>query len=116
MASPHDRIYILLAAEDLESAERSGSYRAASLAAEGFIHASRRGQLPRVANKYYRSASDLRLMHIEQAKVRAEIRWEPAAGSLYPHIYGALNMDAVERTTVVARGDNGDWTFDHLSE
>jgi uncharacterized protein (DUF952 family) len=44
--------------------------------------------------------------------VTAEIRWEPATGGLYPHIYGPLNMNAVEKTTVVSRGENGEWNFD----
>ena len=108
MTSADDRIYILIAADDLEIARRAGTYRAASLAVEGFIHASLRNQLARVANKYYSTASDLRLMHIDPARVAAEIRWEPAAGSMYPHIYGPLNMDAVVKTTAVARGENGE--------
>ncbi|HEX3999572.1 MAG TPA: DUF952 domain-containing protein [Pirellulales bacterium] len=104
-----DHIYILIAADDLRIAERSGVYRATSLAAEGFIHASPRNQLARVANKYYRSAGDLRLLHIDPERVAAEIRWEPAAGSLYPHIYGPLNMDAVVGTTAVLRAESGQW-------
>ena len=45
MTSADDRIYILIAADDLEIARRAGTYRAASLAVEGFIHASLRNQL-----------------------------------------------------------------------
>jgi len=108
MTATDDRIYIFIAADDYELARQAGSYRAASLAVEGFIHASPRNQLARVANKYYSTASDLRLMHIDPARVAAEIRWEPAAGSLYPHIYGPLNMDAVVKTTAVATGANGE--------
>lgn len=109
MTATEDRIYILIAASDFEVARKSGFYRAASLAAEGFIHASPRGQLSRVANKYYATTSDLRLLHIDPSLVIAEIRWEPAAGSLYPHIYGALNMDAVVNATVVSRAESGEW-------
>jgi uncharacterized protein (DUF952 family) len=112
MTATDDRIYILIAADDLALAEQTGSYRAASLAVEGFIHASPRNQLGRVANKYYSAAADLRLLHIDPSLVAAEIRWEPAAGSLYPHIYGALNMDAVVQMTVVSRGADGEWGFD----
>jgi uncharacterized protein (DUF952 family) len=109
MTVTDDRIYILIAADDLSLAEQTGSYRAASLAVEGFIHASPRNQLARVANKYYSAATDLRLLHIDPKRVTAEIRWEPAAGSIYPHIYGPLDMDAVVKTTVVPRAANGEW-------
>ena len=108
MTATDDRIYILIAGKDFELARKSGFYRAASLAVEGFIHASPRDQLSRVANKFYSTATDLRLLHIDPSLVIAEIRWEPAAGSLYPHIYGPLNMDAVVKTTVVGRGENGE--------
>jgi uncharacterized protein (DUF952 family) len=109
MTATDDRIYILIAADELAIAQQTGFYRAASMAGEGFIHASPRNQLARVANKYYAAATDLRLLHVDPARVAAEIRWEPAAGSLYPHIYAPLNMDAVVKTTVVARAENGDW-------
>lgn len=112
MAATDDRIYILIAADDLSLAEQAGSYRAASLAVEGFIHASPRNQLGRVANKYYSAAADLRVLHIDPSLVAAEIRWEPATGSVYPHIYGPLNMDAVVKTTAVARADNGEWDLE----
>jgi uncharacterized protein (DUF952 family) len=69
MTSTDDRIYILIAGEDFELAVQTGSYRAASLSVEGFIHASPRSQLARVANKYYSTVSDLRLMLIDPARV-----------------------------------------------
>jgi uncharacterized protein (DUF952 family) len=112
MTSTDDRIYIFIAADDLELARQTGSYRAASLTVEGFIHASPRSQLERVANKFYSKAAELWLLHVDPARATAEIRWEPATGGLYPHIYGPLNMDAVVKTTVVSRADNGEWVPD----
>ncbi len=112
MSGESESIYILLAASDLAAAKSLGEYRAASLADEGFIHASPWNQLNRVANKYYGHAVELRVIEIDPARVRAEIRWEPASGSLYPHIYGPLNMDAVVRTGVVHREPGGAWNID----
>ncbi|HWC91034.1 MAG TPA: DUF952 domain-containing protein [Pirellulales bacterium] len=107
MTTPTDTIFVFITSRDFEHACQAGFYRPASLAADNFIHASPRNQLIRVANKFYASAADLRLLHIDPGRVTAEIRWEPATGGLYPHIYGPLNMDAVVRTTAVTRGDEG---------
>ena len=78
-----------------EQAQRSGEYRPASLAAEGFIHASEPPQVLEVANRYYAGKQDLLLLWIDPQRVDPEIRYEPVDGDLFPHIYGALNLEAV---------------------
>lgn len=103
----NSQIYVFISGEDFEQAIASGYYHPASLDTEGFVHASPADQLHRVANKFYAATSDLRLLHIDPALVAAEIRWEPATGGLYPHIYGPLNMNAVVRTTEVRREVDG---------
>ena len=97
--NPPEPIFVFVSAADWDEACRAGYYRSASLATEGFVHASPREQLVRVANKFYAQVSDLRLLEIDTGKVAAEIRWEPATGGLYPHIYGPLNVDAVVSVT-----------------
>ena len=69
MSGESESIYILLAASDLAAAKSLGEYRAASLADEGFIHASPWNQLNRVANKYYGHAVELRVIEIDPARV-----------------------------------------------
>lgn len=93
---PH--IYVLRVLEDYEEALATGTMVDASLESEGFIHASPADQLTRVANKYYRGRGRVVCCVVDPTKLRAELKWEPAAGGLYPHIYGPLNMDAVVRT------------------
>lgn len=102
-----ERIYILIAAADYEAAMSFGFHQPASMDADRFIHASPPEQLERVANKHYRDKRDVRLLHIDPELVKAEIRWERAAGGLYPHIYGPLNMDAVVRVTNVFTDSEG---------
>src|SRR5579872_4748387 len=94
-----ERIYILIAVADYDVAASAGFHRPASMDADKFIHASPPEQLERVANKYYLDKKDVRLLHIDPKLVKPEIRWEPATGGLYPHIYGPLNMDAVVRVS-----------------
>jgi len=78
-----------------EKAKAEGEYRAASLESEGFIHCSRRDQILGVVNRFYAQVPDLVLLWIDPERVRAEIRWEPADGGVFPHVYGPINLDAV---------------------
>ncbi len=81
---------------DWEAAQAAGEYRAASLETEGFIHCSRPDQVLDVVNRFYADVPDLVLLWIDPQRVGAEIRWEPADGDLFPHLYGPLDVQAVE--------------------
>ena len=94
VASP-EWIVHLCPRPDWEVAQQQGGYRANSLESEGFIHCSRPGQIVAVANQFYHAIPNLILLWIDPRAVRAEIRWEPVAEQLFPHIYGILNLDAV---------------------
>jgi uncharacterized protein (DUF952 family) len=96
-------IYLLMSPDDHDRAVREGMWAPESLREEGFIHASPADQLSRVANKHYSRFDELRVVALRVDRLIAEIRWEPAAGSLYPHIYGPANMDAVGRVTTVRK-------------
>ncbi len=90
------------------AAMASGSYRAPSLDTEGFIHLSRAHQVATVLRAFYRGQSDLVLLVVEPDRLHAPLRYEapspplaangiggPDTAQLFPHLYGALNMDAV---------------------
>ncbi len=102
----HDFIYVLMSPETLRESTKSGTYAPESLATEEFIHASPANQLTRIANKYYRDNDTVHVAVIRKTKVAAPIKWEPATGGLYPHIYGELNMDAVEQIVPFFKGDD----------
>lgn len=103
-------------------AQRDGVYRADSLTQEGFIHFSGREQVVRTANIYYAGQRDLVLLVVDPALLKSELRYEPPThtpGSTasrrdehFPHLYGALNLDAVARV-VEFPPDAGD-TWSHL--
>lgn len=77
-------------------AQKAGIYQATSLDSEGFIHCSDPAQVIWVANTFYKGQSDLVLLCIAPEKLVAELRYEEVeGGKQFPHLYGALNLDAV---------------------
>ena len=52
-----------------------------------------------VANRFYLAVSNLVLLWIDPETLTSEIRWEPADGTLFPHIYGPINLEAVMSVT-----------------
>ena len=100
-------IYLLMTAAEVDSARATGTWVSASFATEGFMHASPVDQLERVANKHYRQKLDVHVVCVRTDLLISELRWEPAAGSLYPHIYGPLNFEAVVGTVPTERNPDG---------
>jgi uncharacterized protein (DUF952 family) len=73
------------------------TYRPDSLVRDGFIHCAEAEQIMGVAQRYFLGRRDVVLLRIDPAKISAEIRYEnlSAGHELFPHIYGALNTDAI---------------------
>lgn len=84
---------------DWNNAQVRGLYQATSLEREGFIHCSTLAQVLTSAGTYFRGVGGLALLVIDPARVAAPIVYEDSygTGQQYPHIYGPLNLDAVER-------------------
>lgn len=82
-----------------KEAEAKRYYEAASLATEGFIHASKLNQVPGVLERYYAGKKDLLLLHIEEDKLTSKLLYElsTSVNEEFPHIYGAINLDAVAK-------------------
>lgn len=91
-----ERLVHLCLRKDWEQAVQAGVYRAGSLDELGFIHLSRPEQIQGVAKRYYPGVQGLVLLWIDPHKLSAEIRWEASDGQIFPHLYGALNVDAVQ--------------------
>ena len=96
----------------LWEANREADYRAASLEGQGFIHCSNADQVARSANRFYASAAELYLLHIDPALLQSALLDEPAAsGELFPHVHGPINRSAVIRVEQLRRGDDGRWHY-----
>jgi uncharacterized protein (DUF952 family) len=112
------RIYHIATRDDWDQALADGEYTRstvnATLAEEGFIHASQAAQVTRTANKFYRDVpGELLILVIDPGRLRAELRYEqvPGAELPFPHIYGPLNVDAVVATRPLAPAPDGTFAF-----
>lgn len=76
-----------------------GHYTPETFELEDFIHCSTREQIVNVANTFFTKDKDLVLLHINADAVEAEIVYENLVGGdiMFPHIYGSLNANAVEK-------------------
>ncbi len=106
-------LYHITHREDWERALEEGVYRADTLSSQGFIHCSTYTQVQAVATRYYRGQIGLVLLQIDSRKVQPMVRFENLEGGteLYPHIYGPLNLDAVEKIIELVPGPDGLFTF-----
>ncbi|WP_281556457.1 DUF952 domain-containing protein [Thalassomonas sp. RHCl1] len=109
-----DYIYLLSSKAEYQQAQQSGELVRDSLTEEGFIHASPKHQLTRIANKYYTKTIEPLVMVVDKFRITNEVKWEPATGGLYPHIYGPLNMDAVIRTVPIALNASGNFEIKNI--
>ncbi|HEX4215614.1 MAG TPA: DUF952 domain-containing protein [Candidatus Dormibacteraeota bacterium] len=111
-------IYHVAYRRSWELAVGAGDYRQSTrgltLEEEGYIHASRAGQVAATANAFFAGERDLVVLVIDEGRVRADVREEPVPGrdELYPHIYGPLNVDAVVETIPLEAGPDGLFAFD----
>lgn len=86
-------------------------YAAPSLEDEGFIHCSRVDQVERSLNKFFSNEESVIVLTIDPQLLDAELKFEEADGSVFPHIYGELPIVAVTGAEVVARGENGRFSY-----
>ena len=99
-------VYILCDEAEYKKSLVKGNLIRDSLLQEGFIHASPKDQLTRVANKHYSHFLKLLVLQIDIGLCHSVVKWEPAAGSLYPHIYGPLNMSSVVKVTLFSKNES----------
>lgn len=102
-------IYHITERTEWENAITLGEYKAPSLTEEGFIHASTLEQVIGTANLLFHGWSGLVLLVIDPDRLKSELRYElaPNTGQKFPHIYGPLNIDAVERVVAFPPGTQG---------
>ena len=98
-----DPLFHVAEAAEWEAARASGRYerstRGLSLAEVGFIHLATSNQWSGVLDRFYADhEGDLLLLRIDPARLTAPLRWEAvetATAETFPHLYGALDVEAV---------------------
>ena len=92
-----------------QEAERDGVFRGAPVdRADGYIHFSTAEQVRETAAKHFAGQDDLVLVAIDPEMLGRALRWEPSrGGALFPHLYGALALDAVRRVEELPLGRDG---------
>ena len=92
------RIYHITANAAWQAAQVQGQYEHPSLKSEGFIHCSYLDQLIETARVHYKDRLDLVLLCINPVLLQPELKVEISrSGAQFPHLYGPLNLDAVEQ-------------------
>ena len=96
-------IYHITTKQQWKSAQEKGFFDESTLHTEGFIHNSTYAQVAGVLERYYKDKADLLLMHIDETKLDAELKYElaPSVNELFPHVFGNINLTAVEKITEI---------------
>jgi uncharacterized protein (DUF952 family) len=100
-------IYHITSRQLYEASLATGIYTPPTFEQDGFIHLSQKHQVLGVANNFYKGQTGLVCLVIDPSKLRAELKYEGpvhpngkeveefSASDKFPHLYGAMNLDAV---------------------
>jgi uncharacterized protein (DUF952 family) len=89
-------IYHITTSEEWNLHLTNSTYEPHAFPKEGFIHCSTSGQVKGVLQRYYADVKNLMLLHIDESKLTASLKYEPATnGELFPHVFGPINKDAI---------------------
>jgi uncharacterized protein (DUF952 family) len=89
-------IYHIATSEDWNLHRDNATYEPGAFAREGFIHCSTHDQVPGVLQRYYSGIKNLVLLHIDESKLTATLKYEEATNKeLFPHVFGPINKDAI---------------------
>jgi uncharacterized protein (DUF952 family) len=104
-------IYHLVVPSDWQQAPQ-GPYRPNSLATEGFAHCSNADQVEWVANSFFAEQPELLVLCLDADRLTAPVRDEdPGIGERFPHIYGAIDREAIVEERRLERNERRTWSF-----
>lgn len=106
-------IYHICRQDEWAAAQAAGRYDGSSQdRADGFIHFSAADQVVASAARHRAGQDGLVLLTVDAAALGAALKWEPSrGGALFPHLYGALPLDAVRRADDLPLGADGRHRF-----
>lgn len=116
-------IFHITTTETWEKAKLNNEYTSNSLETEGFIHCSNQSQIMNIANTFYSNYEQLVILEINPEKLLSKIKWESPVHpntninhnineqEKFPHIYGVINLDAVEKIIHLCKNNQGLFEF-----
>ncbi|MBA4383353.1 MAG: DUF952 domain-containing protein [Anaerolinea sp.] len=96
-----------------KNGQEDGRYLPEGFEADGFIHCSKMNQIVGVGERYYAGQTGLLILGINPDKLTSRLVFENLIGGeeLFPHIYGPLNLEAVESTADFGVKTDGSFEF-----
>ncbi|MEI8131324.1 MAG: DUF952 domain-containing protein [Leptolinea sp.] len=105
-----DIVFHITSAKTWEICLTTGQYISDTFETEGFIHFSGKEQVVATANRYYQGKKGLLLLQVVVNRLAAKLKYEAApSGEMFPHLYGPLNLDAVEKVYPFEPEENGEF-------
>ena len=109
-------IYKICDAACWRAAEAANVFRGAGIdERDGYIHFSGAGEVRETAARHFAGAADLVLIAVDAGRLGPALKWERArGGALFPHVYGALDLDTVRWVKPLPLGADGRHAFPEL--
>jgi uncharacterized protein (DUF952 family) len=91
-------LYKIMSKQEWKTAQAQGIYEGSEVdQRDGFIHLSAAHQVRATAQKHFSGKADLVLISVAQEILGPSLKWEASrGGDLFPHIYGPLQLDAID--------------------
>ena len=107
------KIYKIISKSEWKKAETAGVFKGVAIdLTDGYIHFSTAAQAAETAAKHFAGKADLLLITVNPDELAQSLKWEPSrGGALFPHLYGDLNMDAVEDKAALPLSADGTHIF-----
>lgn len=111
-------LFHLTTRDDWNQHKKSGNYEPESLEEEGFIHCSSGNQVEATANRLFADKDEILLLVIDASMIRDDIKYEEDSetGEKYPHIYGAISVNAIIDKIDIRAEDNGRFNISFTSD
>ena len=105
----HRTIYKICPESLWRDAEIAGQFTGSPVdSADGFIHFSTPAQVAETLARHFAGKDHLLLVAVDATKLGDELKYEPSrGGDLFPHLYGALRLDAVRWVKPLPLSDDG---------
>ena len=100
-------IYHIATQREWDEHAVSTEYAPLAYGKEGFIHCCDLQQLESVANRYFPGRDDLVVLELFPTRLKPETRYVQSGDERFPHVYGLINKDAINRTFGVQCNPDG---------